>query len=45
MGQSRLNHLTLLKHKELLDINELVTVAMNLFKLMTIEWRVIMIFY
>ena len=46
MGQSRLNHLTLLKHKELLDNNYgLVSVAMNLFKLMTVEWRVIMIFY
>ena len=45
MGQSRLNHLALLKHKELLNINGLMAVAMNLFKLMTIEWRVIMIFY
>ena len=46
MEQSRLNHLTLLKHKELLDNNYgLVSVAMNLFKLMTVEWRVIMIFY
>ena len=29
MGQSRLNHLTLLKHKELLDNYGLVSVAMS----------------
>ena len=45
MGESRLNHLTLPKHKELLENYGLVSVAMNLFKLMTVEWRVIMIFY
>ena len=42
MRQSKLNHFMLLKHKELLDNYGLVSVAMNLFKLM---WRVIMMFY